>query len=280
MKKIDSPRVRQFSIHDEILIRFMRRLDPEPEVLQIMEEGLRLPFTTDERNIPSYYEPNNRSCIDHVAVAVKKIKSWEEKGFIVKVPEKPFVFLPLSVAEKMDYLSGEKKLRPCIDASRHLNKYLNYQKIKLESLDVSEKMMEKGDYMTAFDLENCFFHVRIIQEHQKYLGFSIHHNGVTTYYTFKILIYGLSPAVSIITILTKPLISLLHSRGIRISILIDDGRVLAKDEETAWKHHQHSIKVFQRAGWNIQDTKTSTRATQLLYHKGYYINSSEMIYKI
>ena len=107
MKKIDSPRVRQFSIHDEILIRFMRRLDPEPEVLQIMEEGLRLPFTTDERNIPSYYEPNNRSCIDHVKVAV-----WEEKGFIVKVPEKPFVCSPLSVAEKMDYLSGEKKLPP------------------------------------------------------------------------------------------------------------------------------------------------------------------------
>ena len=140
--------------------------------------------------------------------------------------------------------------------------------------------MEKGDYMTAFDLTNCFFHVKIVQEHLKYLGFSIHYKGVTTYYTFKILIYGLSPAVSVITILTKPLITLLHSRGIRVSILIDDGRVLADDEEKAWKHHQHSIKVFQRAGCNIQDTKTSTRATQLLYHQGYYINSLEMIYKI
>ena len=71
MKKIDSPRVGQFSIHDEISIRFMKKLNPGPEVIQIMEEGLRLPFTTDERNIPSYYEPNNRSCIDHVEVAVK-----------------------------------------------------------------------------------------------------------------------------------------------------------------------------------------------------------------
>ena len=71
---------------------------------------------------------------------------------------------------------------------------------------------------------------------------------------FKILIYGLSPAVSVITILTKPLITLSHSRGIRISILIDDGRVLADDEEKAWKHHEYSVKVFQRAGWNIQAT--------------------------
>ena len=106
--------------------------------------------------------------------------------------------------------------------------------------------MEQGDWQTAFDLENCFFHVRIAEEHQKYLGFSITHHGVTSYYQFRILIYGLSPAVSIITILTKPLIKLLHSRGIRISILIDDGRILARSEKTAWQHLEHSVKVFQR----------------------------------
>ena len=175
MKKTASPRVGQYSIHDEASIKFMKKLDPEPQVIQIMEEGFRLPFTTDEKKIPPYYEPNNRSCVDHVKVSVKKIKSWEENGFIVRVQEKPFVCSPLSVAEKMDYLTGEKKLHPCIDASRHLNKYLNFRKITLESLDVSEQMMEKGDYMTAFDLTNCFFHVKIVQEHLKYLGFSIHY---------------------------------------------------------------------------------------------------------
>ena len=114
-----------------------------------MEEGLRLSFATDEQNIPPYHEPNNRSCTDNIEVTVKKIKSWEERGFIVKVPERPFICSPLSVAEKLDYLSGEKKLRLCIDASRHLNKYLSHKKIKLENIDVSEKMMEQGDWMTA-----------------------------------------------------------------------------------------------------------------------------------
>ena len=192
MKKIVSPRVGQYSIHDEASIKFMKKLDPEPQVIQIMEEGFRLLFTTDEKNIPPYYEPNNKSCVDHVDVAMKKIKSWEENNFIVKVQEKPYVCSPLSVSEKMDYLTGEKKLCPSIDASRHLNKYLNFQKIKLENLDVSEQMMEKGDFMTAFDLTNCFFHVKMAPEHWKYLGFSIYYKGVTTYYTFKILIYGRS----------------------------------------------------------------------------------------
>ena len=120
MKKLVSPRVGQYSIHDEVSIKFMKKLDPEPQVIQIMEEGFRLPFTTDEKNIPKYYEPDNKSCVDHIEVAMKKIKSWEENNFIVKVQEKPYICSPLSVSEKMDYLTGETKFRPCIDASRHL----------------------------------------------------------------------------------------------------------------------------------------------------------------
>ena len=52
MERTDSPRVGQFSIHDDVSIKFMRRLNPDPEVLQIMEQGLRLSFTTDEQSIP------------------------------------------------------------------------------------------------------------------------------------------------------------------------------------------------------------------------------------
>ena len=36
MERIDKPRVGQFSIHDDISIKFMKRLNPDPEVLQIM----------------------------------------------------------------------------------------------------------------------------------------------------------------------------------------------------------------------------------------------------
>ena len=108
MKKIDSPRVGQFSIHDEISIRFMRRLNPGPEVLQIMEEGLRLPFTTDERNIPSYYEPNNRSCIDHVEVAVKKIKSWEEKALLSRFLRSRLSVHPCQLQKRWITFPGRK----------------------------------------------------------------------------------------------------------------------------------------------------------------------------
>ena len=112
MKKIDSPRVGQFSIHDEISIRFMKKLNPGPEVIQIMEEGLRLPFTTDERNIPSYYEPNNRSCIDHVEVAVKKIKSWEEKGFIVRSQRSRSSVHPCQLQRRWIIYPGRKNCAP------------------------------------------------------------------------------------------------------------------------------------------------------------------------
>ena len=108
---MDKPRVGRFSIHDDISIKFMKRLNPDPEVLQIMEQGLRFTFTTDERSIPPYHEPNNKSCTDNIEVAVKKIQSWEERGFIVKVPKQPYICSPLSVAEKLQGVP--QKILPC-----------------------------------------------------------------------------------------------------------------------------------------------------------------------
>jgi hypothetical protein len=43
----------------------------------------------------------------------------------------------------------------------------------LDDLGPSESLLEEGDYLTAFDLESQFFHVRLAEEHRKYFGFTI-----------------------------------------------------------------------------------------------------------
>ena len=84
---------------------------------------------------------------------------------------------------KIDLASGEEKLRPCLDASPHLNKFLVYPPVKLTDLRVSEKMLEPGDFQTSLDLENMYFHVYIHPDHQKFLGFQIPHpdSGVSSF---------------------------------------------------------------------------------------------------
>ena len=139
-----------------------------------------------------------------------------------------------------------------------------------------------GDFQTCMDLENMFFHVKIHEEHQKFLGFSVPDpsTGNPIYFQFAVMIYGLNPAVFIVTTLTKPLVAFLHTRGVRYSIMIDDGRVLGRTSEECWEHHQYTIETFNKAGWNIQVKKTSTSPTQQLYHQGFTTDTENMTYSI
>ena len=62
--------------------------------------------------------------------------------------------------------------------------------------------------------------------------------------------------------------------------MIDDGRILGKSSEECWKNHNKVIEVFKKAGWNIQQTKTSTEPTQKLYHQGFLTDTVKMTYSL
>ena len=275
---IQDIRVGPNSIHSPEALKFMRMLAPDPHILEIMEKGLKLPFISEPS---SYFEDNNKSCKENMSVARKKVYQWVEAGLVSEVQQRPFVCSPLTVSSRTDYLTGEKKFRPCLDLSRHINPLLVKTKIKLEDLSVSEKLLEVGDYQTSWDLTNCYFHVVIVPEDRKYLGFSIPDTeGKVRFYQFNVMIYGISVAAAVITSLTKPLLSHLHKRGIRATIYIDDGRIMASSSKEAWSHHNYAISTFESAGWNIQKAKTSISPAQKLYHQGFWCDSVAMKYSL
>ena len=270
----------KLSIHSSESIAFMESIGAPQFVLSILKQGLKLPF---HHGLPlDYCEPNNRSAKLHAGVLREKVSKWLEQGYCHRVPRRPPVCSPLSVSSKLDLSTGETKLRPCYDASRHLNKYLDVPKVKISDLSVSEKLLEQGDYQTCFDLENQYFHCSVNESHHQYLGFNLQNEdtGEDEYYCFSVMIYGLSMAVSVVTRLTLPLMEYLNKRGVRAAIMIDDGRVLGRSKEEAWVNHLLALDVFQKAGWNIQHTKTSTEPTMQLYHQGFTTNTELMCYSI
>ena len=95
------------------------------------------------------------------------------------------------------------------------------------------------------------------QSHHKFLGFQIPslETGEPLYYCFSVLIYGLSPAVSLVTLLTKPIMQFFNKQGIRTSIFIDDGRTLGRNYSEAMNNHKFVLQTLQQAGWNIQFKK-------------------------
>jgi hypothetical protein len=89
----------------------------------------------------------------------EKVAAWIEQGYVEKLTDPAWCTNPLTVAAKYDAYKQEVKLRPCIDLSRHVNKHIKQQHDKLDGLDSVGQLIEQGDFLTLFDLENQFFHV-------------------------------------------------------------------------------------------------------------------------
>ena len=62
--------------------------------------------------------------------------------------------------------------------------------------------------------------------------------------------------------------------------VFSDFRIVAKDEDTARSHLEYSLSVFEKAGWNIQRTKTTINPTTKLYFLGYWCDSLLLQYSI
>ena len=176
----------KLSIHAEESIRFSEEvLQAGTWQLKVLKEGYKPQFKEDP---PQYREKNNRSAEKDMETVREKVKEWEEAGFITKLEEQAWCTNPLSVVTKVEAETGKVKKRVVLDSSRHLNNYIVKQTVHLEDLKATGAMIEKGDYMCIFDLENQFFHVTLHEQARKYFGFSIQgEDGEEAFYSFNIL---------------------------------------------------------------------------------------------
>ena len=94
-------------------------------------------------------------------------------------------------------------------------------------------MFQKGDYLFSFDLKSGYHHVDIYEPHRKYLGFSWVLQGVTQFYVFAVLPFGLATACYAFTKLLRPLIKYWRGQGLRALLYLDDGIVAVKGEKQA-----------------------------------------------
>ena len=244
--------------------------------LSLMEEG----FKPDFREQPEKYsERNNMSAVKNMDVVRKKVEEWRQEGFVEKLQRKATCNSPLTVSDKVDPETGKIKKRVCLDLSRHVNKCLNKHHTNLEDLAATACLYQQGDYMCVFDLENQYFHVQLAPEVRQFFGFSIQdQDGTETAYQFKVMIYGFAAAAAVVTRLIKPLQGYLHNKGIRTAIYMDDGQVVGATKEVTAKDMKTVLQVFQRAGWNIQWTKTVQEPRQDIKYLGFHVMLENMEY--
>ena len=143
---------------------------------------------------------NNKSALDSSDFVTNEIYSLLEQGCIREVKRsEAHLASPLSVAH------NGSKLRLILDLS-YLNQFISVPKFKYEDIRSVRDLSEKRYYSFKFDIKSGYHHINILEAHQKYLAFAWDFEGVTKYFVFTVLVFGLASAPFVFTKVVKVLI--------------------------------------------------------------------------
>lgn len=265
------------SIHEAEYLDFWKgTLKASSWVLETLVHGYKIPF---EATPGDYEEDNNASAKREMKVVRKIVAEMIEQSIVKVVKTKPKCVSPLGlVTKKLE--NGDLKHRLVFDASRWVNGYIKDQKVTLAHLEKALELTEKGDWQVIFDLKSAFYHIKIAEDHQTFLGASItNSDGSRLYFVYKHLPFGLKCAVHAITKIWKPLTCHLQKLGIRSTIYIDDGRLLAKSAEEAENNRLLAYEIIRKAGWIIEKDKSDKKgeAACVKNYLGFVIDSNTMM---
>ena len=181
---------------------------------------------------------------------------------------------PLTVADK------NSKLRLVLDL-RHVNQYVNVNKVRYEDLSTFAEIFEEWDYFITFDLTSGYHHVDIHPEHKKYLRFSwVFPNGETKFFLFNVLPFGLNSACYIFTKLLRPFIKKWRSEGIKSIIFIDDGICGGEGFEFTSDVVIIVLKDLQAGGWLVNFEKSNLTPSQTGKWLGILIDTRAAIFSV
>lgn len=202
-------------------------------ILSVIREGYKIPF---------YYTPtsvhlqNNKSALNYSDFVVNAITELLKVGSVVECPFPPVVVNPLPVSVQSN---GKKRL---ILDLRHVNFFVKKSKIKFEDAkSFLECLLARPTaWACSFDIKSGYHHIEIFESDQQFLGFSWVFKGVTKYFKFTVLPFGLSLGPYIFSKVMRPLVKYWRSKALSIVVYLDDGISAAQSFS---KCEEHSLLV-------------------------------------
>jgi hypothetical protein len=268
------------SIHSEDVRAFWQNdLQAGEWAMDVLTQGYVIPFVESP---PAYEEANNKSAMQDMPFVIQAVAELQKRGVIEFRDEKPLCVSPLTVSKKFGR-DGITKNRLCWDGSRCVNLYVKEQKVVLSHLRRSLEITREGDFQVTYDLKAAYHHVQIHPSQTKYLGAAIPKpDGGKQYFVFLYLPFGLSSAVHCLTKLFKPVNAYIHEKGIRHSIYLDDGRIVAETKCKAEDQRTFVYKVLKSSGWILEVEKSDKDgdANQSKEYLGFIIDTASMTVRL
>ena len=197
---------------------YWKSIDASPYMLDIISSGYKIPFIEEP---PCAKSENNKSTLDNSEFVNEALVGLVETDRVLEVPFLLKVISPLSVSTK------NNKKRLILDL-RYVNKFIWKEKIKFDWSVFQNYLCPKG-YIFKFNLCSGYHQIDIFPAHQLFLGFSWEVKGVTKYFCFTVLLFGISPAPYAFIKVCRTLVKLWRSNGVKIAMFIDDGNGIAEE---------------------------------------------------
>ena len=230
-----------------------------PYISDIIEFGLKIPFLQTPTPI---FCKNNLSARNHSEFVEKAIGELLEASCIKEFKTRPYCVNPLTVS-----MNSSGKGRLILDL-RHVNNFVEKQKIKFEGCKQALSYAHKGNKMVKFDLKSGYFHLDVHENYYQYLGFSWTVNNITKFYVFTVLPFGLSIAGAVFTKVLRPLVKRWRSFGFQIILYLDDGWA-SHDEETCRIVSKTVQEDLNNAGFVVNNQKSIWEPTSRLEWLGF-----------
>ena len=169
-------------------------------VLSVIREGYKIPFYYTPTSV---FLPNNKSALHYADFVVGAITALLKVGSVVQCPCPPVVVNPLSVSIQPN---GKKRIQ---------DSKINFEDAKcfLECLIASPCA-----WACSFDIKSGYHHIEIFESDEQFFGFSWMFHGVTKYFKFTVLPFGLSVGPYVFSKVMRPLVKYWRSKAIRIVV--------------------------------------------------------------
>ena len=153
-----------------------------------------------------------------------------------------------------------------------VNESIKYVHFKMANLGSALCLINQGDFFIKLDLKCAYDCVSIAPECRKYLQF-ISNGKIYQYVGFP---NGLSEAPRFFTLILKPILGLLGSRGCRHCGYLDDLLLMDSNPDRLREHGAFIIQVFMFLGFIINTSKSVLVPAQEIVFLGFHLSAITM----
>ena len=238
---------------------------------RVVEWGFRLPWEGPPAPLwdspPPYKPPASQEACKILDQEISALISKEAIEEISSRPLSPGFYGRLFCVPKA---SGG--FRPVLDLSP-LNVFLKKIHFRMETVSSIRESIRPGDWATSLDLKDAYFHVLIHHRFRRWLRFS----WKDKVFQFRALPFGLSLAPWVFTRITREIVLVAHSQGIRLSVYLDDWLILAASQSCSNRHSAEVVRLAQKLGFFLNKEKCALTPPQIFTYLGMIFNTLTML---